>query len=309
MSNNQNNIQQYQGAAPVLQFDQGKIDTIRNTVAKGATNNELEMFLHLCSTYQLDPFRKEIWFIKYNGQQGEPTIMTSRDGYLKIAQSQPDYQGIMSAEVRENDYFEMDPGTGTVIHKFAQPITRRGTIVGAWATVKRKGFDPVSVFVNYEEYKGNSKIWRQYPSAMIIKVAESFALKRQFGITGLVTREEMDAQHDGAPEMPQNDFQGPSGPNSHEQHGSSNVSQSEQPQSDPDPNDLIPSNNDVTRAADILGWNANQMLTNVNTFLRKNHQPEVKRWADLAPRFKAAFYQLMMNRIQKEMEDMGGERK
>ena len=35
-------------------------------------------------------------------------------------------------------------------------------------------------------------VWKTYPSAMICKVAEAFSLKRQFGISGLVTTEEME---------------------------------------------------------------------------------------------------------------------
>lgn len=292
-------IQQYQGSAPVLQFDEGKIDTIRQTVAKGATNNELEMFLHLCSTYQLDPFRKEIWFIKYGGQGSEPTIMTSRDGYLKIAQQHPDYLGIMSQEVRANDQFELDASRGTVSHKFAQPISQRGPIVGAWATVKRKGVDPVSVFVNYDEYKGTSKIWKQYPSAMIIKVAETFALKRQFGITGLVTREEMDAQGDYGPEMAQGAPQGSPGTNTYQEPQKAH---SEPPvQSEQHQVEIMPSAKEVLQTCELLGWTPEQMINNVNAFLKKNGQQPVESWKEVSPKFKAAFYQIMLNRLQKMM--------
>ena len=43
---------------------------------------------------------------------------------------------------------------------------------------------------------GRSYIWDQYPSIMIGKVAESFALKRQFPIVGgLTTEEEIGLDH------------------------------------------------------------------------------------------------------------------
>jgi len=46
--------------------------------------------------------------------------------------------------------------------------------------------------VDFEEYNQPSKdVWRKYPSAMIQKVAEAFVLKRQFGISGMVTQEEI----------------------------------------------------------------------------------------------------------------------
>ena len=65
-----------------------QIAVIKNTVAKGATDSEFAMLCHLAKKYNLDPFAREIYFIKYGGQ---PTIMTSRDGYLKVAQTNPDF--------------------------------------------------------------------------------------------------------------------------------------------------------------------------------------------------------------------------
>lgn len=288
-------LMQQPGGSPALTFNPETVETIKNTVAKGATNNELEMFLHLCSTYQLDPFRKEIWFIKFGGK--DPTIMTSRDGYLKIAQQHPDYLGIMSQEVRANDFFELDAAAGTVIHKFAQPISQRGSIVGAWSTVKRKGMAPVSIFVNFDEYKGNSGIWKQYPSAMIIKVAESFALKRQFGITGLVTREEMDVQGDYAPpETPG----APQGSHNTNTRGAQQTPQNEPPvQSEGQV--MIPSANDVNKTRELLLWSPEQMMINVNAWLQLHQIQPVQKWKDLDPKLKAAFYDVMVRKLQQKM--------
>ena len=49
-------------AAPGL--TPAQIELVKRTVAKGATDDELQMFLHLANKYNLDPFAKEIWFIK-----------------------------------------------------------------------------------------------------------------------------------------------------------------------------------------------------------------------------------------------------
>ena len=75
----------------INQLTAEQIELMKRTVAKGATDDEFKMFLHLAHKYGLDPFAKEIWFIKYDNSN--PTIMTSRDGYLKIAQSNPDFEG------------------------------------------------------------------------------------------------------------------------------------------------------------------------------------------------------------------------
>lgn len=289
-----NNLQVSQGAAALQFNDPGVVNTIRSTVAKGASDHELQMFLHLCNQYQLDPFRKEIWFIKYGG---EPTIMTSRDGYLKIAQQSPDFEGIMSQEVRDNDFFEMDPASGTVTHRFAQPMSKRGKIVGAWATAHRKGVKPVSIFVNYDEYKGpdtdrkgKPTIWKKYPSAMIIKVAEAFVLKRQFGITGLVTREELDGQAER-----ENVTQGQYEPQNKQENAPP-------PKTEPADTDLVPTNKDIDHMRQCLGWEPDKMAAYINAVLEKNGQQPSK-WPELSPTWKINIYNMLQKRLDKMMEE------
>ncbi|MBV7276312.1 recombinase RecT [Clostridium sp. PL3] len=168
-----------------LNFNKDQLDLIRNTVAKGATEDELQIFLYLSQEYNLDPFKKEIWFTKYGNQTN---IMTSRDGYLKFAQTNKEFGGLISFVVHEGDAFEIDAGEYKITHKFG---TNRGKIMGAWARCDRKGKKPFISYVSFEEYNQNNTIWRKYPSAMIQKVAEVFVLKRAFGINGLVTKEEI----------------------------------------------------------------------------------------------------------------------
>jgi phage recombination protein Bet len=195
-------------------FTDEQIKTIKNTVAKGATDDELKMFLNIAAKYGLDPFTKDIWFIKrpkkvrkgndwdyprnkdgsidYTG--AETIIMTSRDGYLKIAQRDADFDGIIGFPVKEGDIFEVDAENYTVVHKFGM---KRGQIIGAWAKVTHKKRKPVIVWADFKEYNADkSTIWKQYPSAMVQKVAETLALKRQFGISGLTTKEEMSTAYE-----------------------------------------------------------------------------------------------------------------
>jgi phage recombination protein Bet len=200
-------------------FTQEQIDVIKSQIAKGATDDELKMFTTIAQKYGLDPFLKEIWFIKQAKKQkqsngtwdykrntdgsidytgADTLIYTSRDGYLKIAQRDDNFAGIISFAVREGDVFEIDAENYKVTHKFG---LKRGKIIGAWAKVDHKQRKPVIVFVDFAEYNSEkSTTWKQYPTAMIIKVAEVFALKRQFGISGLVTREEMAHQIPDEPE-------------------------------------------------------------------------------------------------------------
>ncbi len=169
-------------------YNKEQVELVKNTVAKDATDDELKMFLYLANQYNLDPFKNEIWFMKYGDKTN---IMTSRDGYLKYAQMNEEFEGLMSFVVKEGDVFEIDASEYKVTHKFG---TKRGNIIGAWAKCDRAGKKPFISYVDFKEYNQNNRVWNKYPSAMIQKVAETFVLKRAFGINGLVTQEELQTE-------------------------------------------------------------------------------------------------------------------
>lgn len=185
----------------VLQPDRltrDQIELIKRTVAIGATDDELRLFLYMAEKYQLDPFRHEIWCIKYkskdpNKDDPAASIITGRDGYLKIAMRDPGYMGIQSFVVKDGDEFQIDADSGQVVHRFAVTAARKtAEILGAWARAYHKDREPMVGFVDMQEYRGKSPIWQDYPSAMIQKVAEVFVLRRQYNITGMVSAEELD---------------------------------------------------------------------------------------------------------------------
>jgi len=171
----------------MYQWTPEQVETIKRTVAKDASGPELEMFLHLSRTYGLDPFAKEIWFIKMDRT---PTIFTSRDGYLKIANRDPHFQGMEADVVYEGDSFRKTKDG--VDHVYG--VRDRGQPIGAYCFVHRDDRDyPTYIYAPFKDYnKGGN--WNKYPHAMILKVAEAQALKRAFCISGLVTREEIEEE-------------------------------------------------------------------------------------------------------------------
>ena len=165
------------------------IDVIKNTVAKDSTDEELYMFMQIASMYGLNPFMKEIWFVK--NKDGSFMIMTSRDGYLTIAKQNPKFSKCQSMAVYENDDFEVEMTMGEVTnitHKFKQ--TERGKLIGAYAVLKTTDHNNLMCYVPYKEYAKNTPVWRSYPSAMIRKVAENDVLKRFADINGIQTVED-----------------------------------------------------------------------------------------------------------------------
>lgn len=154
------------GGAAVSRYDNPEIiSTIKQTVCKGATDAQLRVFLEVCKRTGLDPFLKEIWYVAEKS-----LIMAARDGYLRVANEHPMFDG-METRVERDD---------------------KKVPIRATCTVYRKDrAHPITCEAYYSEYKKSSPVWTQYPSAMISKVAEVLALKRSFAINGVVTEEEV----------------------------------------------------------------------------------------------------------------------
>jgi phage recombination protein Bet len=193
-------------------WTQEEVDLIRRTVAPpDATDHELALYLRLCHVYGLDPFRKELVMVKRRRRlpdgsyESVPIFITTRDGYLRAAQRDPGYAGIMSAAVHENDHFEFDIQNQQIIHRFGKD---RGKLIGAWAVAYHKERPPVMAYVPLSEYyDASSDTWKTHPSAMICKVAEVYVLRRQFNLSGIVAREEieLDLRADETPPAPHSD--------------------------------------------------------------------------------------------------------
>ena len=160
--------------AGINSFTPEQIELVKKTVAKNSTDDELQMFLHLAKKYDLDPLAKQIWFIKYRSNDA-PIIFTSRDGYLKIAHDSGQFDGISS--------YTVDDDNGNPVKAICE----------VWRKDMSHSFKAEVKFKEYGAKKSNP-IWKEYPSAMLIKVAEVFALKRAFSISGLVTSEEMEQE-------------------------------------------------------------------------------------------------------------------
>lgn len=166
-----------------------EVDALKRTVAKGATNEELVIFLENARAYGLNPFLKEIYFLKV---QGQFTTITSRDGYYKIARDQPNFLKMKSEVVCKDDEFTMEYKMGELTNFVHKPSAEKKDIIGAWCYVWSKdGKNDTFEYLPFKESKQGNRVWTKHPTLMMRKVAEASALKRFSGITGLVTAEEM----------------------------------------------------------------------------------------------------------------------
>jgi phage recombination protein Bet len=156
------------------QYSQQQVQLIRDICAKDCTENEFLLLMQMAKTYQLDPFAKQIWAVKY--PNAPAAIFCGRDGLLAIAHRSGQFDG-------------MESGTKTDENK---------ELVG-WCRIYRKDMShPFCVEVPFGEYiqrnkQGEvTKFWREKPKTMIQKVAEAQCLRRAFSISGLYSPEEID---------------------------------------------------------------------------------------------------------------------
>ena len=147
--------------------DETMLNTLKETVCKGATVPQFRMFIEVCKRTGLDPFLREIWVVPGVG------VMAGRDGYLRVANEHPMFDG-------------MD----TKVERDAQSKPVKATC----SVYRKDRSHPITCEAYYNEYKKAGNVWQTYPSAMISKVAEVLALKRSFSINGVVTEEEIGEQ-------------------------------------------------------------------------------------------------------------------
>ena len=184
------NVTIYKKVSDITGYTPNEIAVIQQNVAKGTSATELAYFLNVCKTMKLNPFNKEVWC--YN-----LLIFAGRDGFLSRAQQNPHYKGIRSCEVRANDEWSLDIANNKIKHIIDKPSKDRGAIIGAYCIVFRKDGEPTVEFADFATYNKGYSAWKTHPAEMIKKVAESHALKKAFGISGIQSEYDFDVNNKG----------------------------------------------------------------------------------------------------------------
>lgn len=169
---------------------------LKNSIAKGASDDELKYCMEVARRYKLDPFKKQIWFVPRwdsqadNGNGGKGRIVWTPqvgiDGLLFTA-ARDHKKDFGSVSLPEYGPMELVEGQG----KMKAP---------EWASVKvwKKGeTEPTEAQAWWDEYApselNKAPFWRKMPRRMLAKCATALAIRQAYpDLGGLYISEEME---------------------------------------------------------------------------------------------------------------------
>lgn len=171
-------------------FSVEQVELIKTQIAKGCTNDELQLFMATAERLGLDPFAKEIYALKrwQNGKE-QMVIQVAIDGYRKVASRTGDYEGQTHPQW-------WDKPTKQWVDVWDSEEHPTAARVGVW----RKGFrEPMYGVVRFSAYAQRKKdgslntMWAKMDAEMLVKCAEALGLRKAFPqLSGTYTPEEMD---------------------------------------------------------------------------------------------------------------------
>lgn len=141
------------------------------------TDEAFTQFAALCKQHKLNPFTREAHIVVMKSANGTTryNIMIGKDGYFKMADSNPNYDGMQDGIVIEDK-------NGNILYPEGCFVPPGCKLLAGWARAYSKERKyPKYVVCSLSEYKGSDKsLWATKPATMINKVAKCAALRDLF---------------------------------------------------------------------------------------------------------------------------------
>lgn len=176
-----------------------QVDVVRNVICPSATDSELEFFLATCKRVKLDPFSRQIFFIK---RKQKVEDQWGNANWIDVGRPEVSIDGLRSGAEQTGDY----EGQGPVMWcgadgKWVDVWISKDAPHAAKATIFRRGHrEPLVNVALFDEYVPRYKnggipdMWKRMPANQLAKCAEAGGLRRAFprDLSGLYTDVEME---------------------------------------------------------------------------------------------------------------------